>query len=113
MYYRYDSNNMWRYFHSPSAADGHRQSTKRVSMTDSAEFSGDLGLSSGRVTRACRPQVRQGEAERFEANSIEMKIWAILFALIILAAITLIAVVLMEEPGHVHAVAQSLRSWIA
>ena len=104
---------MWRYFHSPSAADGHRQSIKRVSMTDSAELSEDLGLSSGRVTRARSPQVRQGEAERFEANSVEMKIWAILFALIILAAITLIVVVLMEEPGHVHAVAQSLRSWIA
>jgi preprotein translocase subunit SecG len=46
-----------------------------------------------------------------------MKIWAILFALVILAAITLIVVVLIEESGqahsHAHAVAQSLRSWIA
>ena len=104
---------MWRYFHSPSAANGHQQSIKRDSMTDSAEFSGDLGISSGKLTRARRPQVRQGEADSFETNSIEMKIWAILFALVILAAITLIVVVLMEEPGHAHAVTQSLRSWIA
>ena len=108
---------MWRYFHSPSAANGHQQSIKRVSMTESAEFSGDLGLSSRRVSRVRRPQVRQAESERSEANSIEMKIWAILFALVILAAITLIVVVLIEESGqahsHAHAVAQSLRSWIA
>jgi hypothetical protein len=85
---------------------------KQVSMTDSVGFARGIGLSSGRVAEAHRRELRLGEVERPAANSVEMKIWAMLFALIILAAITLIVVVLMEESARGHA-ALFYRSWIA
>jgi hypothetical protein len=67
------------------------------SFTDSAEFSGDIELPSRNSARARRPQVRTGGS-----NSLEMKIWAILFALVILASIALIVVAMMEEPARMH-----------
>jgi hypothetical protein len=85
---------------------------KHVSMTETVEFARGIGVSSGRVAEAQRRKPSLGEVERPAANSIEMKIWAVLFALIILATITLIVVVLMEEPAAAHA-ALSHRSWIA
>ncbi len=85
---------------------------RHVSTTESMGFAGGIGLSSGRVAEAHLREPFPGEVERPAANSIEMKIWAVLFALIILATITLIVVILMEEPARVHA-ALSYRSWIA
>jgi hypothetical protein len=77
---------------------------KHVSFTDSAEFSGDIELPSRRLAKPRRPQVRTGKS-----NSLEMKVWAILFALIILASIALIVVVMMEEPARPHGVSNNLR----
>jgi hypothetical protein len=70
---------------------------KHLSFTDSADFSGDIELPLRRLAKARRPQVRPGGS-----NSLEMKIWAILFALIILASIALIVVVMTEEPARMH-----------
>jgi hypothetical protein len=95
---------MWRYFRSPFATDGHQQPMKHASFTDSAEFSGEIELPSRRLAKARRPQMRRGGS-----NSLEIKIWAILFALIILASIALIVVVMTEEPAGMHGAIQSLR----
>jgi hypothetical protein len=85
---------------------------KHVSMSDSVGFARGIGLSSGRVAEAHQREPRPDEVERPVANSIEMIIWAVLFALIIFATITLIVVILMEEPARVHATL-FYRSWIA
>jgi hypothetical protein len=77
---------------------------KHASFTDSGEFSGDLELPSRGLAKAGHPRLRTGGS-----NSLEMKIWAVLFALIILASITLIVVVMMEESAQIHGTFQSLR----
>jgi hypothetical protein len=99
---------MQQYFRSPSETESHRQTMRHVSTPDSMGFAGGIGLSSGRVAEAHR----RGESEYPTANSIEMKIWAVLFALVILATITLIVIIVMEEPARVHATL-FYRSWIA
>jgi hypothetical protein len=103
---------MLRYFRSPFGAESHRQSVKQVSVSNAVGFGTGIGLSSGRVAEVHQAEPRRSQAEQPNANSVEMKVWAVVFALIILATITLIVVILMEEPGHVHA-ALSHRSWIA
>jgi hypothetical protein len=104
---------MWRYFRSPFGAEGPQQSMKRgVSMSDSVGFSGSIGHSSGRVAEPYQRRLGSEEVESPRGSSIEMKIWVVLFGLIILATIALIVVVLMEEPAHAHA-ALSSRSLIA
>jgi len=76
---------------------------KHVSTTESTGFAGGIGLSLGRVAEPHQRRAQVSELERPPANSIEMKIWAVLFALIILATITLIVVILTEEPTPAHA----------
>jgi len=112
IHYRYDCFRMWRYFHFPFGAETHRRSMKHGSMTDAVGFAGGMSLSSGKVAEARQRHAQVREVERPTANLIEMKIWAVLFVLIILATITLIVLVLMDEPARAHA-ALSYPSWIA
>jgi hypothetical protein len=95
---------MRRSFRSPFVTDGHQRSMKHASFTDSGEFSGDIELPSRGLAKAGHPRLRTSGS-----NSLEMKIWAVLFALIILASITLIVVVMMEESAQMHGTVQSLR----
>jgi len=72
-------------------------------MSDAAGFAGGAGFSSAGAGAAHHPRARLSEPERLKSNSIELKVWAVLFTLIMLATITLIVVVLMEAPPRAHA----------
>jgi hypothetical protein len=93
---------MWRFLFSPFRADAHRRSLKHLSVTDSAGFAGGSGLSSTRTSNR-RRYGDLGEMRRPKPNSIEMKLWTLLFGLIILGAIILFILALTEESAHAAA----------
>ena|ERR1700726_3571208 len=92
------------------------QSMKHISGRDSAGFSGGSGFPPARIVVAHRA-THLGEDENLRPSSIEMKVWTVLFALVLLATITLIVVVMMEEPAPKHAALScpswSVGSWLA
>ena len=84
-------------YDSPSRADGYRRSAKRLSMIDPADFVVDDGVSQLRARRGGPVEAHLDLLPSSKSNSIEVKVWAVLFALIILATTILIILALSEE----------------
>src|SRR6478735_445667 len=84
-------------FDSPSGADGYRRSAKRLSMIDPADFVIDDGVSQLRARRGVPVEAHLDSLPRPKSNSVEVKVWAVLFTLIILATAILIILALSEE----------------
>jgi hypothetical protein len=91
---------MPRSFNSPSGADGERRPVERLSMIYSADFVEDDGFSQIRARREGAFQESPEPLPRPKPNSLEVKVWAVVFAVIILASAILIILALSDEPSH-------------
>jgi hypothetical protein len=98
---------MWRSFSSPFGADAHRRSQKHVEDNNSREYIENPGRSLVKGSHRRHRQARLEKANRPNARSMEMKVWAVLFGLVLLATIILIILVLTEGPAHASALAKS------